>query len=486
MKYIDVLNSKLSKKGIINDYLSVSDNKLHYKGVDLLGLAKEYGSPLETGYVDIITERVNKLKKCFDNSARTFCYSGRYLYSYACKANYYSEVISTALNSVDAIETTSSYELDIVEYLNKVGLMNRDTLVICNGFKQGEYLEKIFKLREKGQNIHPVLENENELEAFLDRKDLHFDVGMRLNLDHNLLKHKSSYKNKSTGADSRFGFTFKDMQSGAKKIAISHNLELKTFHFHPGGTIGKIDVYKRLVEYVYRNYYCQLKKDNPKLENFDIGGGVPTQYSLDFKFDYQLYSDALVELVVRVSKEEGIKEANIIGENGRYTVNDHGFIIYKILMSKKIKDERAFWYFINGSFMNSLPDSWAKKQKFIILPLNGYDQDAVKVKLGGATNDQDDTYFKQEDKGYLYMPQMKDGEDLYIGVFGVGAYQLMIAGSGGVHHCLLPEGNELIIYSDKAGKKKFDAITKLQSSRQVLDILGYQKEHDLTRYRVSR
>jgi len=482
MKYSDAIKQKYGKEGRLNDYLSVEGEFLSYKNIKLCGLVAKYGAPLEVGYTEIINERINSLKENFRVAAKKFGYTGKYIYAYASKANYYSEVLATALDTVDALEVTSSYDLDIVEYLFKAKLLTKDIPIICNGFKYDRYLEKIFSLREQGFNLQPVLENEQELNTLLLRKDLSFNVGLRLNLDNDLLSGEMDSERAGSDIDSRFGFFFEDMRRCAEKVRSSEHLTLKIFHFHFGGTIQDLGAYRSLVEDIYRDNYCELKRANPSLEFFDVGGGLPVQYDLGSEFDYQKYADTLVETVVKVSDKAGVSPANIIGECGRYTVNDYGFFCFKIAMTKKTKEKDTFWYFINGSLMNFLPDAWALGQNFIILPLNGWGREAVKVRLGGITCDPDDTYYKHEKDNFIYLPATKDGEDLYIGIFGVGAYQEMISGVGGVHHCLLPEGNELVIYR-KDGKLQFDKITPLQAPEKVLKILDYHGMHAIQRYK---
>ena len=115
------------------------------------------------------------------------------------------------------------------------------------------------------------------------------------------------------------------------------------------------------------------------------------------------------------------------------------------------------------------------------MPLNGWNREYCNVKLGGITCDPDDTYYKNSKNNILHLPVMDDKNDLYIGVFGVGAYQEIISGVGGVHHCLLPEGNELIIHK-KNSKTFFHKITNKQTPKEVLDILSYHYTHKLDRY----
>lgn len=131
--------------------------------------------------------------------------------------------------------------------------------------------------------------------------------------------------------------------------------------------------------------------------------------------------------------------------------------------------------------MTFLPDSWALGQDFVVLPLNLEQNKKVKVKLGGITCDPDDTYYKQEKDNFLMLPEVKEGEKLYVGVFGAGAYQEMIAGVGGVHHCLMPEGAKLIIRK-KENKFIFNYANEVQSAKDVLDTLDYKNTHNLIQY----
>ena len=482
MNFEKFIQKKYKKKEKLNDYLSIKKGFLYYKNIKLISLIKKFGTPLEVAYTDMINERIKSLKDIFKKAIKENNYPSKFIYAYATKANYYSEVISTALNNVDALETTSSYDLDIVEVLLKRKLINKNIPIICNGFKHGRYFEKIEKLKRLGLNIIPILENKEEVILFADKTKLKFDLGIRLNIDKEIVKSFEKGKRLSSDIDSRFGVDFKEMIECAELIERALHLKFKIFHFHIGGTINDINKYINFVGNLFEKKYCKLKKRFSDLEFFDLGGGLPVQYNLNFKFDYYRIMSNLIKKIKEISKKQKIAPPNIIGEYGRYTANDHGFSLFKIDLVKKTRKKDTFWYLINSSLMNFLPDSWALGQEFIILPLNLWSAPFCKVKLGGMTCDPDDTYYKNEKDNILHMPIIPKGKELYIGIFGVGAYQEMISGVGGVHHCLLPEGIELIIYKKK-GKLYFDKITKLQTPQNVLKILDYHRHHKLRRYK---
>ena len=125
--------------------------------------------------------------------------------------------------------------------------------------------------------------------------------------------------------------------------------------------------------------------------------------------------------------------------------------------------------------MNMAPDIWGIQQDFTILPVNLLSNPHIPVCLGGETCDPDDRYFLNDQNVKLFMPTIKKGETLYIAIFSIGAYQEIISGIGGLHHCLIPEGNELIIF-EKDGKKQFVTLSSVTDSKKMLDILDYDDE----------
>ena len=92
---------------------------LYYKDVNLFELVEKYGSPLEVAYTPMITEQILKMKNWFNLEIERQNYLGKYNYAYATKANYYSEVVVTALNNVDMLETSSAYDIELIKELAK-------------------------------------------------------------------------------------------------------------------------------------------------------------------------------------------------------------------------------------------------------------------------------------------------------------------------------------------------------------------------------
>ncbi|MBQ9791072.1 MAG: hypothetical protein IJW28_00640, partial [Clostridia bacterium] len=298
------------------------------------------------------------------------------------------------------------------------------------------------------------------------------DVGLRYNSDFESRLIKNNFSSDEE-FDNRFGFDRDMCFKMAEKINNTPNLTLRVLHFHFGGSITDIDNYIKGYSNIMQ-VYCDLKKQYNTLEYFDFGGGFPIKYSLTYSFDYDKLVDKMIKATMSVCKDNKIPCPNLIGEHGRFTTGDHSFYIYKIDFTKATGNK--MWYIINGSLMNMAPDIWGIQQDFTILPINLYNNTCIPVCLGGETCDPDDRYLLNDNNVKLFMPTIKEGETLYIAIFSIGAYQEIISGIGGLHHCLIPEGNELVIY-EKNGKKHYITPNEVTDSNKVYNLLDYDDEN---------
>ena len=455
-----------------HEYLSIKDNVLYYKDINLLKLVEKYNAPLEVAYTPMIEEKIKYLKDLFQTKIEKHKYPARYNYAYATKANYYSEVVLTALNHVDMLETSSAYDIDIIYKLAKDGYIKPDYTIICNGFKNEKYVGTLKNLLQMGLHIIPIIENEKEYELISTLSNYKIDVGLRYNSDFESRLIKNNFSSDEE-FDNRFGFDRDMCFKMAEKINNTPNLTLRVLHFHFGGSITDIDNYIKGYSNIMQ-VYCDLKKQYNTLEYFDFGGGFPIKYSLTYSFDYDKLVDKMIKATMSVCKDNKIPCPNLIGEHGRFTTGDHSFYIYKIDFTKATGNK--MWYIINGSLMNMAPDIWGIQQDFTILPINLYNNTCIPVYLGGETCDPDDRYFLNDNNVKLFMPTIKEGETLYIAIFSIGAYQEIISGIGGLHHCLIPEGNELVIY-EKNGKKHYITPNEVTDSNKVYNLLDYDDEN---------
>jgi arginine decarboxylase len=220
--------------------------------------------------------------------------------------------------------------------------------------------------------------------------------------------------------------------------------------------------------------YCELKKLCPSLTGLNIGGGMPIRNSLGFEFDYTYMVREIVNLIMHACREERIPEPDIYTEFGKYTVGESGAIIFGVLGQKQQNDAEV-WYMIDNSLINTMPDSWGIKERFILLPINKWHNEYKRVNIGGLSCDNSDYYNSEIHESQVYLPSIEknDSEPLYLGFFHTGAYQDALSGYGGIKHCLIPAPKHVLIYKDSKGNIVDKLYREEQRAEDMLRILGY-------------
>ena len=470
--YFDYLHGRYGERigpdGRLNDYLSVRGGHLWYRNLDLYATVRAHGSPLELVYTPLIADRVRGMIALFAEARAELGYRGGFVYANASKANVAEEVIRTALRAGAHHETSSTYDVDIARLLWRHGVLPADRLVINNGFKVPSYADNIKALRHEGhEGVLPVFDERDEIDVFADF-ELPLLVGLRQRIEQGVTSLAQLAR-----VESRFGMGFDELLEQADRLARLPNLRLVLYHAMLGSQLDDEQAWLDSLLFAV-DCYCTLRERHPSLEYFDFGGGMPVPYSLDFDFDYAAFVRTLLRGVQQVCARRGVPEPTIVGEFGRYSTAEHGAHLFRVVEEKPTAQEDASWYMVDSSLMVSLPDTWGLRQKFIVLPLHGYDRPVRRVWLGGLTCDSDDVYREADrpgEPGYLTLPVADD--ELYIGFFGTGAYQEMLSGVRGVHHCLLPEAKELIVERDERGEHH--RIMHAQTSHNVLSVLGYDR-----------
>ncbi|MEN8242383.1 MAG: hypothetical protein ABFS17_10710 [Chloroflexota bacterium] len=456
-----------------SDFLQMRGGKLFLDGLDLDAVLTDgaagdrLSSPLEIVYLPIIREKISQLENAFQQAIDQTGYPGKFIYTYASKANAAEEVIRTILESGVNYELSSWIDVAIVKLMQANKILSDDKLIICNGFKPPgtPYAEKIIELQKLRKNVIPVIEDQVEISSFA-QSGVNFDVGLRL-------KSYGTHQDLQAmdRANSRFGMDFQLVKEAAAQIEQAPNLNLKLFHAMVGSQINDEDGFvSRLTPAIER--YAQLRQAHHSLEIFDFGGGVPVQQTLNFAFDYQLMAELLLTKIMEICSQYDLPVPDVMGEMGRYTVAEHGAHIFKVVTAKDNRSKLP-WYIIDGSIMSSFPDVWALGEKFVVLPLNHLDEAFQSVQLGGITCDSDDVYPPESSQLPLFLPE--NTENLYIGFFNIGSYQEMLGGVGGSKHCVIPEANELVVDKDQHGNFVFTKI-RGQSAENVLQNLGYQQK----------
>jgi len=460
-KYIDLIQQSFE---FPNSEFNVIDNELHWFGVPIMDIIKQYGTPLRIAYLPRISENIQRARRMFNVAMAKVDYAGDYHYCYCTKSSHFSFVMEEVLKQKAHIETSSAFDINIIDALYEQGLMKKDIFIVCNGFKRPQYVENIQSLIRNGfTNVIPVLDNKFELDLITEDMDEKFKLGIRI---------ASEEEPKFDFYTSRLGIRYNDIiPYYLEKIATNPQVELKMLHFFINTGIKDTAYYWNELSKAV-NLYCELKKICPELDSLNIGGGFPFQSHLDMMYEYEYMAEEIVEQIKKICTQNDVPEPHIFTEFGSFTVGESGAMLYSIVNQKK-QNDRELWNMIDSSFMTTLPDTWAINQRYVFLAINNWNSQYERVNLGGLTCDSEDFYNAEVHSNAVFLPKMEEGKEQYIGFFHMGAYQESLSGYGGIQHCLIPGPKVVIIDRDEEGEYFTKLFAKEQSYKSMLKILGY-------------
>jgi len=452
--------------------VDVNQNLL-FNNVPLMDIIAKYGTPLKLTYLPKISEHIKNARLMFKNAMMKYNYKGNYTYCYCTKSSHFKYVLDEALKNNIHLETSSAFDMPIIQSLEKEGKISKSNYIVCNGHKRPQYLQYISEMLNDGfENLIPVLDNWDEIDYYLQHatESKEVQVGIRIATDEE--PNFAFYT-------SRLGIRYKDIDElYLQKIKPNPRFKLKMLHFFINSGIKDTAYYwSELTRFMFK--YCELKKICPELDSIDIGGGLPIQTSVVFNYDYQGMIDEIIENVQWICNKNDVPVPHIFTEFGSYTVGESGATIYKVIDIKQ-QNDREFWYMIDGSFITQLPDSWGIGQKYIMLPVNNWDAPYTKVNLGGLTCDSADYYNTEAHSEDLYMPMFDEEklEEQFIGFFHTGAYQESLGGYGGIQHCLIPASKHVLVDLDQEGNLTTELFAEEQDAESMLRILGYRSERN--------
>jgi arginine decarboxylase len=447
---------------------STEDSELLWHDIPVMEIIKQYGTPLKVTYLPKISEHIQKSKRMFNVAMAKVDYQGDYHFCYCTKSSHFQFVLEEALKNDIHLETSSAFDINVIETLEEEGRITKDQFIVCNGYKRAQYAENIARLINNGwTSVIPVLDNREELDLLMEQvnpENAHpVKVGIRI---------AAEEEPKFEFYTSRLGIGYKEVVPMFKNyIQNIPNVELKMLHFFINTGINDTAYYWNELNKAVR-VYIQLKKICPTLDSLNIGGGFPIKNSLSYAYDYEYMAEEIISQIKQICQAEGIEEPHIFTEFGSYTVGESGATFYSILGEKK-QNDREKWFMIDSSFMTTLPDAWAINKRFIMLAINNWDHDYERVLLGGLTCDSDDYYNSEQHSNAIFLPKIKNDTPQYIGFFNTGAYQESIAGYGGLQHCLIPAPKHVVISVDANGDWNTRLFAKEQSYKSMLKILGY-------------
>lgn len=292
--------------------------------------------PIMVRFPDIIDARVKLLSSCFKKAIQDHSYKADYCGVYPIKVNQQrhlvQELVRFGKDCRLGLECGSKPELLVV-----LSLMNNpDAVIICNGFKDAEYIETALLAQKLGREIIIVVDRKDELKIITDiskKINVKPKIGFRAKLN----TQGAGKWVDSAGARSKFGLTATEIVDGVDYLKQLGMLDcLQLLHYHIGSQVPAIQSIKSSLKEAAR-FFIELSQMGAQLKYIDVGGGLGVDYdgtgSSDSSVNYseQEYANDVVSTLQTMCDEKNIPHPNIITESGRSLVAHHSILIFNVM-----------------------------------------------------------------------------------------------------------------------------------------------------------
>ena len=310
---------------------------------------RDVTSPVLLRFPDILDNRIEKISKCFQQAADEYGYTAKNFIIYPIKVNQMRQVVEEIVSHGKkfniGLEAGSKPELHAVLAINT----DENSLIICNGYKDENYVELALLAQKMGRRIFLVVEKLNELRLIADiskRLKIRPNIGIRIKL-----ASSGSGKWEESGGDgSKFGLNSSELLEALDFLEKAKMTDcLKLIHFHIGSQITKIRRIKNALKEASQ-FYVQLQNMGFHVEFVDIGGGLGVDYDgtrsssseSSMNYSIQEYVNDSVSALVDACAKNNLPQPNIITESGRSLTAHHSVLVFEVLetTSLPIWDEK--------------------------------------------------------------------------------------------------------------------------------------------------
>ena len=312
-------------------------------GVDLRELVDELQlrdveAPVLIRFPDILDNRIEKIANCFKQASDEYGYKAQNFIIYPIKVNQMrpvvEEIVSHGKKFNIGLEAGSKPELHAVLAIN----IDENSLIICNGYKDENYIELALLAQKMGRRIFLVVEKLNELKLIASiskRLKIRPNIGIRIKL-----ASSGSGKWEESGGDvSKFGLNSSELLE-ALDILEKNKMQdcLHLIHFHIGSQVTKIRRIKNALREASQ-FYVQLHNMGFNIDFVDIGGGLGVDYDgtrsssseSSMNYSIQEYVNDSISALVDACVKNDIPQPNIITESGRSLTAHHSVLIFEVL-----------------------------------------------------------------------------------------------------------------------------------------------------------
>jgi arginine decarboxylase len=337
----------------INDkgHVTVHPTREPGRGLDLFELAMDLeaqgvGLPLLLRFSDILRTRIESLTDKFGNAMREFEFDGGYTTVYPIKVNQQRHVVEEIVDfgrpHGAGLEVGSKPELQAVLALTE----RTDHLIVCNGYKDEEYMRLALMGQRLGHTVLIVLEKISEVDMLLkvaDAMGVAPTAGVRIKVS----SAGAGRWSETAGEKSKFGLNAAQLVRVLDKLQSAGRTEiLKMVHFHLGSQIPDIRNIKQAMTEVAR-FYVELRAMGVDIRWVDVGGGLGVDYDgsrstapASVNYSIQEYANDIVYSLAEASRENEVPMPHIISESGRALTAHHALLLINVIdLETQLADE---------------------------------------------------------------------------------------------------------------------------------------------------
>jgi len=306
--------------------------------------------PILIRFPEILADRVERLYACFDRAISRYNYQGNYRGVFPIKCNQHRHLVESLVQCGThhqlGLEVGSKPELMIalatLNPFHKSQKEDQKSLLICNGYKDRDYIETALLSRRLGYETIIIVEQLEELELIHEiSEDLKIKpvIGIRAKLG----TRGTGRWGSSTGDRAKFGLTIWQMLQAVETLKSYQKLEsLQLLHFHIGSQVSSIRVIKEAIREAAQ-IYVELTALGGNLNYLDVGGGLAVDYdgsktnknNASKNYNMQNYANDIVAEVKEACDQAEIEVPTLISESGRAIVSHQGVLIFDVLGSNE-------------------------------------------------------------------------------------------------------------------------------------------------------
>ena len=304
---------------------------------ELVAELKEQGIklPVLVRFTDILQDRIKNLVEAFAHAKKQRNYGGKYTAVYPIKVNQQHSVIDKLLNADQKVGLEAGSKAELLAIL---GTANRNIRIICNGYKDQEFLRLAQIAAAMGHKVCVVIEKLSELSMFLDSvyqiDGPQVELGIRIKL-HSAAK--GQWQN-TGGEKGKFGFNASQLLTAIESLKQADAIHLLTLvHFHIGSQVANIrDIHNAMLECA--RHYAELRQLGININTVDVGGGLGVDYegshsrsACSINYSVEEYAKNVVFALADACQQLDLPEPDIISESGRAMTAHHALLITNVI-----------------------------------------------------------------------------------------------------------------------------------------------------------